>query len=102
MPRIESGRWRPYPSHLHRSSASHSMDGADSEGHARANTYLYATTLDAKQRFQSGFLHQLPQVGSIGTHVLWSSSHTLCGRFVVVPAWLQQLNDHSFCLVSTV
>jgi hypothetical protein len=86
MPRIESGRWRPYPSHLHRSSVSHSVDGADSEARKGGNRYLYATTLDAKQRFQSGFLHQLPQVGSLRIHVFWSASHTCVCRFVVVPA----------------
>jgi hypothetical protein len=99
MPRIESGRWRPYPSHLHRSSASHSMDGTVGE---RGTRYLYATTLDAKQRFQSGFLHQLPQVGSIqNTCFLMRLAHLVC-RFVVALTVLQQFNDNSFRLVSTV
>jgi len=46
MPRIESGKWHPYPYIAKSRSSSH---------------HSYASTLDSKKRFQSGMLHQLRQ-----------------------------------------
>ena len=49
MPRIEAGQWRPYPAHSH-------------ENQEHGSHPLYATSQEARQRFQAGLLHQLPQV----------------------------------------